>query len=211
MPEQISNHTEILEAIRGVSLIEALVEKHEGHFAYELDLEVIAYGRNYTGKKVGPYMSLFIYGPGEEIIREGEWGGNTFYLLVEGKLDVYVNDSDTGSQKKVGAVQPGRSFGEMSILAGMPRNASIVVPPDSKAKVLKIDRPALRLLRKLPKFGGALEATYREYGLKRMLEDLNQASDGAFTPEVMAKLNQIGGFRVYGKRHVLVREGGLID
>ena len=58
-------HRTVLDAIRSVSLVDELVEKHNGHFTYELDLEVIAYGRNYTGKKVGPYLRLFAYGPGE--------------------------------------------------------------------------------------------------------------------------------------------------
>src|SRR3989441_2105788 len=209
MPEQITNHTQILEAIRNVSLVDELVEKHESHFTYELDLEVIAYGRNYTGKKVGPYVRLFVYGSGEEIIREGEWGGNSFYILVEGQLDVLIGGS--GQRRKVSEVQPGRSFGEMSVLAGLPRNAAIAVPPNSQAKVLQIDRPALRLLRKLPKFGGALETTYREYGLKRTLEDLNRASNSVFSPEKILKLETISEFRVYGKQHVLALEGGLID
>jgi Fe-S-cluster-containing dehydrogenase component/CRP-like cAMP-binding protein len=215
MPEQITNHTEILEAIRNVSLIDELMERHESHFTYELDLEVIAYGRNYTGKKVGPYVRLFVYGSGEEIIREGEWGGNSFFILVEGKLDVYIQAGEQGAgsdgRRKVSEVQPGRSFGEMSILAGLPRNATIIVPPNSQAKVLEVDRPALRLLRKLPKFGGALEATYREYGLKRTLEDLNRASNGAFSPEMIQKLLAIAEFRVYGKQHVLTIEQGLMD
>jgi Fe-S-cluster-containing dehydrogenase component/CRP-like cAMP-binding protein len=211
MPTQITNHTAILDAIRSVTLIDELVEKHGSHFTYELDLEVIAYGRNYTGKKVGPYLTLFDYGPGEEIIREGEWGGNSFYLLVEGMLDVYVLDHETNTQKKVNVVQPGRSFGEMSVLAGLRRNATIVVPPNSKAKVLAVDRPALRLLRKLPKFGDALEGAYREYGLKRILEDLNQSSEGAFSAEEIKKLEQMAGFRVFGKQHTLSSENGLID
>lgn len=214
MPEQITNHTQILEAIRNVSLIDELVEKHESHFTYELDLEVIAYGRNYTGKKVGPYVRLFVYGSGEEIIREGEWGGNSFFILVDGKLDVCIQAGEGGGsneRKKVSEVQPGRSFGEMSVLAGLPRNATIVVPPNSQAKVLEIDRPALRLLRKLPKFGGALETAYREYGLKRTLEDLNRESNGVFSPEKILKLEAISEFRVYGKQHVLTLEGGLID
>src|SRR5882672_2923100 len=211
MPEQITNHTQILEAIRNVSLVDELVEKHESHFTYELDLEVIAYGRNYTGKKVGPYLNLFVYGPGEEIIREGQWGGNSFYLLVEGLLDVYVLDHETNTQKKVNVVQPGRSFGEMSVLAGLRRNATIVVPPNSEAKVLAVDRPALRLLRKLPKFGDALEGAYREYGLKRILEDLNQSSEGAFSEVEIKKLEQMAVFRVFGKQHVLSSENGLID
>src|SRR6476660_6919534 len=185
MPAQITNHTNVLEAIRSVDLVEELVEKHNGHFTYELDLEVIAYGRNYTGKKVGPYVRLFVYEAGEEIIHEGEWGGNSFYILVAGKLDVYIEDGEHGERRRVSEVQPGRSFGEMSVLAGLPRNATIVVPANSKATVLEIDRPALRLLRKLPKFGGALEATYREYGLKRTLQDLAQQSEGAFSAEMI--------------------------
>lgn len=215
MPEQITNHTQILEAIGNVSLVDELVERHEGHFTYELDLEVIAYGRNYTGKKIGPYVRLFVYGSGEEIIREGEWGGNSFFILVDGKLDVYIQAGEQGGgsneRKKVSEVQPGRSFGEMSVLAGLPRNATIVVPPNSHAKVLEVDRPALRLLRKLPKFGGALDATYREYGLKRTLQDLNRASNGVFSPEMILKLQTIAAFRVFGKQHVLTLEDGLID
>lgn len=211
MPTQITNHTSILEAIRNVSLIDELVEKHNSHFTYELDLEVIAYGRNYTGKKVGPYLSLFVYGSGEEIIREGEWGSNRFYLLVEGKLDVVIHDSETGTQKKVSEVKPGRSFGEMSVLAGLRRNATIVVPAGSQAKVLAVDRPALRLLRKLPKFGDALEGAYREYGLKRILEDLNQAGEGVFSKDDLQKLEEMATFRVFGKEHVLSSEQGLID
>src|SRR5436190_13229963 len=209
MPAQITNHTKVLDAIRSVELIDALVEKHNGHFTYELDLEVIAYGRNYTGKKVGPYVRLFVYGAGEEIIRQGEWGGNSFYILVDGQLDVLIGGP--GERKKVSEVQPGRSFGEMSVLAGLPRNATIAVPQNSQAKVLEVDRPALRLLRKLPKFGGALETTYREYGLKRTLEDLNRASNSVFSSEKIQKLEAISEFRVYGKQHVLTLEGGLID
>jgi len=211
MPEQITDHTRILDAIGSVNLIDQLVEKDDGHFTYELDLEVIAYGRNYTGKKVGPYARLFIYGPGEEIIREGEWGGNSFYILVDGHLDVYIQGEESNERKKVSVVQPGRSFGEMSVLAGLPRNATIIVPHDAGATVLEIDRPALRLLRKLPRFGSALEATYREYGLKRTLEDLNQASDDAFSGELLRSLERIARFRIFGKQHTLSREDEPID
>src|SRR6266702_4324621 len=211
MPEQITNHSRILDAIRSVKLIDQLVEKTNGHVTYELDLEVIAYGRNYTGKKVGPYVRLFVYGPGEEIIREGDWGGNAFFILVDGDLEVYIREDETNEQKKVSAIQPGRSFGEMSVLAGLPRNATIAVPADGKATVIEVDRPALRLLRKLPRFGGALEATYREYGLKRTLEDLNQASDGAFNEESLRQLERIAQFRVFGKQHTLSREHDSVD
>ncbi len=211
MPQQITNHTEILDAISKVSLIDDLVERDNGHFRYELDLEVIAYGRNYTGKKVGPYVGLFVYGPGEEIIQQGEWGGNSFYILVNGKLDVFIERSEGVGRVKVNEIEAGRTFGEMSVIAGLRRNATIAVSPDAEAKVLKIDRPALRLLRKLPKLGEALDATYREYGLKRTLADISQISGDTITREMVKKLEQISDFRVYGKQHVIVSQGGLID
>jgi hypothetical protein len=55
------------------------------------------------------------------------------------------------------------------VLAGRPRNATVVVPAGMEATVLQIQRPALRLLRKLRKFGGRLEQSYRRYGLERTL------------------------------------------
>src|SRR5919109_914919 len=58
MPKEIKKHKTVLEAIRSVDIISELLEKHDGHFEHELDLEVIAYGRNYNGKKVGPYVHL---------------------------------------------------------------------------------------------------------------------------------------------------------
>src|SRR5216684_8231829 len=124
MAREITHHGAVIDAIRNSGVISELVEKHENHFKYELDLELVVYGRNYAGKKVGPYARLLIYSAGEEIIHEGDWGGNTFYILVEGKLDVYIND-EQGISKKAGEVDPQTSFGEMSVLAGQPRNATV--------------------------------------------------------------------------------------
>src|ERR1044071_9494593 len=101
MPTEIKKHQTVLDAIRNVDIISGLLDKHDGHFAHELDLEVIAYGRNYNGKKVGPYLRLYEYGAGEQVIREGDWGGNTFYITVDGRLDVFVRDPDDGRDKKV--------------------------------------------------------------------------------------------------------------
>src|SRR5947207_15553704 len=110
MPREITHHGAVLEAVRRSGIISELVEKHEDHFEYELDLELVVYGRNYTGKKVGPYARLLIYDAGEEIIHEGDWGGNTFYILVDGKLDVHLN-GEQGISAKVGEIHPQTSFG----------------------------------------------------------------------------------------------------
>ena len=220
MPKEITKHKTILDAIAGLDLLSELIEKHDGHFKYELDLEVIAYGRNYNGKKVGPYLRLFEFSAGEEIIRQGDWGGNTFFVVVDGLLDVYVADEETlkqgGRGPKVGAIPPGQSFGEMAILAGVPRNATVVVPPDSKTTVFEVTRPALRLLRKLNTFGHKLDVTYRKHGLDRTLVDVKDAAHNMLAEDVLPDdlIKQLGDaarFMVYGKNHVLHREGDPVD
>src|SRR5438876_9555297 len=159
---------------------------------------------------MGPYARLLVYGPGEEIIHEGDWGGNTFYILVDGRLDVYVN-GDQGISHKVGAIEPRTSFGEMSVLAGQPRNATVVVSPVAEATVLEIQRPALRLLRKLKKFGPRFEQNYREHGLERTLLEVQAATRNAFSAELLEELRQAARFTVYPKDHLLCQEGGSID
>src|SRR6185436_18474823 len=109
-----------------------------------------------NGKKVGPYVRLLAYESGETIMRQGEWGGNTFYLSVSGALDVYISDPN-GEQRKINRLQPGTCFGEMAVLAGVERNATVVVAKHENVVVLEVTRPALRLLRKLPKFGRVID------------------------------------------------------
>ena len=82
MPREHKSRREVLNAIKTLPAISALLSAHDGHYDYEIDLEVTVYGRNYGGKKVGPYFRLLNYEPGEAIITEGDWGGNTFYFVV---------------------------------------------------------------------------------------------------------------------------------
>jgi Fe-S-cluster-containing dehydrogenase component/CRP-like cAMP-binding protein len=210
MPREIAHHGEVIDAIRSSGLISELLETHENHYKYELDLELVVYGRTYADKRVGPYARLLVFSSGEEIIHEGDWGGNTFYILISGRLDVYVKDRQEVS-RKVGEVESQNSFGEMSVLAGQPRNATIVVPHGGEATVLQIRRPALRLLRKLKKFGERLEQNYRTYGLNHTLLDIQEATHSSLSSEIVEKLKRSARFSVYAKDHVLFREGDPAD
>ena len=210
MPREITDHAEIIEAISSSGVISELLDTQGNHFKYELDLELIVYGRTYADKRVGPYARLLVFGGGEEIIHEGDWGGNTFYILIDGRLDVLVND-DQGLGRKVAEVEVQNSFGEMSVLAGQPSNATIVVPPAWEAKVLEIQRPALRLLRKFKKFGDRLEQDYRRHGLNRTLLELQEATQNTLSSELLEKLRQATRFTVYAKDHVLFQEGDPIE
>ncbi len=97
------------------------------------------------------------------------------------------------------------------MLAGVERNATITVPKHETAVVLEVTRPALRLLRKLPKFGQELDETYRAHGLGRVLEDLTEEGSGAANESIVRKLREIGKFMVYGKHHVLCQETNPIE
>jgi CRP-like cAMP-binding protein len=97
----------------------------------------------------------------------------------------------------------------MSILAGVPRSATVRAQKGSTVQVLEVQRPALRLLRKLPAFSQALDSSYRSHGRDNIIEELKQVI--ALTPELTAALKETAEFRVFTKNHLLFREGTAID
>src|ERR1041384_219158 len=208
MPREHKSRREVLNAIRDVPSLKDLLSEHDGHFDHELDLEVTVYGRNYGGKKVGPYFRLLTFEPGEAVVTEGEWGGNTFYVVVDGHVDVLIK-APNGQDTKVAELPKGTQVGEMSVLAGVPRSATIKSPPNSSCRVLEIQRPALRLLRKLSAFGESIDKSYRDHSRDSMVEDLKSVI--SLTPEMFAELKSIALFRVFSKNHSLIREKAAID
>src|SRR5688572_4174880 len=210
MPREITDRGRVVEAVQNLSLTAELFEEQNGKQKYGTDLEVIVQGKDYAnGKRVGPYVRLLTYDSGEEIMRQGEWGGNTFYIAVAGALDVYVRDA--GGQKKIGQLEPGTCFGEMALLAGIERNATVSVPANEEATVLEVSRPALRLLRKLPTFGSILDETYRAHGIVRVVEDLSNVTGKQLSEPLAAELRNTARYMVYSKHHVLCQEGEPIN
>lgn len=210
MPREITDRGRVVEAIQNLALTAELFEEQNGKQKYEKDLEVIVQGRDYAnGKRVGPYVRLLTYDSGEEIMRQGEWGGNTFYITVDGTLDVYVRDS--GARKKIGQLPPGTCFGEMALLAGIERNATVSVPANQTALVLEVMRPALKLLRKLSTFGNILDETYRTHGFDRLLEDLRLVTGNPLSEPLVDELRRTARYMVYSKNHALCKEGDQID
>lgn len=211
MPRESPNQEALIEAVKNLPLTSELFDEQNGKQKYASDLDVIVRGRDYgNGKRVGPYMRLLTYDSGEVIMHQGEWGGNTFYIAVTGALDVLINEAG-GGMRKISQLPPGTCFGEMALLAGVERNATIAVPEGQSATVIEVTRPALRLLRKLPRFGQALDETYRAHGFGRVLEDLSQAMRGPLSEELVTKLRETSKFVVYGKHHVLCQEGTAVE
>ena len=63
--------------------------------------------------------SIRRYDAGETIINEGEFDNQVFFLIF-GDLDIAVDDNIVGNLKRLGDV-----FGEMGIIDGSPRSATI--------------------------------------------------------------------------------------
>jgi Fe-S-cluster-containing dehydrogenase component/CRP-like cAMP-binding protein len=212
MPRVIENHERIIDAFRSVEVVSELVAQlPNGEFRNELDMDIILFGRSYRGKQVGPYVRLLECSPGETIVHQNTWESSIFYILVSGRLEASITEAN-GQAKKVGEIPPGNSFGEMALLSGTPRTANVSVAAGTEnALVLEFTRPAIRLLRKLPKFGRLLDRNYRNYGLSLALNEVRDFSGTAIDPEIRKRLEDAARFAVYEKDHVLFREGDPIN
>jgi hypothetical protein len=85
-------------------------------------------------------LKLLSFERGEPIIREGQPGGS-LYMLTAGRVRAFKKDPTSGKQNPLGDLKEGAFFGEMSILTGQPRMASVVAL--SRCELLELDRPAL--------------------------------------------------------------------
>src|SRR5205085_4380295 len=207
MPRENTTPEAILEAIKKIDILSELLEDKNKN-----NLKMIAEGKEAGGKQIGPYARLLTCAPGEVVMREGDWGGNTFYFSLDAELEVFASDDDSDKKRKVGVLPPGTCFGEMSILAGVPRNATIMCSDNGReANVIEMVRPALRLLRSLKKFAERVDDTYRSHGLAHTIGELQEAAGDALTPVDLVAVGNLAHFLAYGKHHLLVKEGTQID
>lgn len=72
---------------------------------------------------------------GDMVCAQGDQG-QSLYIVKEGFLRVFINKEE-GDQKQVGVLIPEDFFGEMSLLTGAPRSATVVA--DSKVTLLCIN------------------------------------------------------------------------
>ena len=82
--------------------------------------------------------------PNSAIIRQGE-KGDKFYVLLNGKADVYINKPG-GGELQVNQLKPGQYFGEMALLGGGVRAATVKASHEGPASVLALDEKAFNAL-----------------------------------------------------------------
>ena len=85
-----------------------------------------------------------IFAPESAIIRQGE-KGDKFYILLSGKADVYIN-TPSGSEVQVNQLKPGQYFGEMALLGGGVRAATVKASQEEPVSVAALNEKAFNSL-----------------------------------------------------------------
>lgn len=87
-------------------------------------------------KRLAANLHAKTFAAGEHLVRQGDEGGS-FYIIKQGKVEVLVADPE-GRQTKVAELETGKFFGEMSLLTGEKRSASIRAVGD--VEVLAVEK-----------------------------------------------------------------------
>jgi len=131
------------------------------------------------------------FGRDERIIQEGEMG-QTFYIVASGEVSVL-----TARGVEVTRLQRGHYFGEMSLLTGEPRSATVVAVED--ALLFELDRPTFaQLFDEQPALAGLLsEALAARRGQLRAVAEANgRGGEVRDANRILDRLRAIFGLRV---------------
>ena len=93
------------------------------------------------------YVQAYSAAPGTVIFREGDRGG-FMCLVIEGGAEIFKQDNKYGS-KRIGAIEPGKTVGEMALVDGEQRSATCTCPEQSTLVMLTREQ-FVRIIREHP-------------------------------------------------------------
>jgi ATP-binding cassette, subfamily B, bacterial len=74
--------------------------------------------------ELSPFFATDTFAPGREIVRQND-PGDKFYIIARGKVEVWRTEEQSGSSKRVAVLQDGDFFGEITLITGFPRTATV--------------------------------------------------------------------------------------
>ncbi|OJH42102.1 cyclic nucleotide-binding domain-containing protein [Cystobacter ferrugineus] len=151
-------------------------------------------------------LELREFHSGETIVEEGE-PGDSMFAIVEGSVEV-VRTLTSGRRRTVAFLGEGDFFGEMSILSGVPRLAS--VKAFERTAVLELSRERLeQITQQYPSVAEMLKAYHHE----RLLSDVLRGNPlfRLLPPERRATLAREFQLRARAKGAILLEQGQPVD
>ena len=125
------------------------------------------------------------YGRGEVLIRQGE-EGDSFFVIQQGRVQVSVTPEGSSLETPVAVLGPRDFFGEMSLLAGDRRNATVRALED--ARVVIIDHDSLaRIMQSSPEIAAEMATIYY-----RRTEELVERREEAVAREMVSEDAEVG-------------------
>ena len=151
----------------------------------------------------GAECALRQFAAGERITSEGSFG-NSFFILTRGTVGVTLGPE----AQHLATLGQGSFFGEMTLISGLPRNATVTAL--EPGQVIEIPRRAFELWMKKPgPFRNTMDQTYIERGLGNHLRMIPDFAD--LDLKVIQELVKQVRLRIFSKDEVIVREGDDAD
>ncbi len=77
-----------------------------------------------TLAELAPFFATETFPPGREIVRQND-PGDKFYIIARGVVEVWRTEEKSGNTKRVAVLQDGDFFGEITLITGFPRTATV--------------------------------------------------------------------------------------
>jgi len=114
---------------------------------------------------------------GEKLFRQGDPGG-TMYVITRGRVRVLLEE-DSGEETLLNVLDRGAHFGELSMLIGSPRNATVSAVVDTELLVLSHDQFA-EAVERVPQFAVNLSRTLGRWLRGELLGQRKQVIKSVF-------------------------------
>lgn len=134
-------------------------------------------------------LTFVIHGPGEPIVRQGD-DGESMFVILRGKVEVSLRDAQ-GRSEQVATLETGGFFGEMSLMTGEKRSATVTALDEVECAELHKDDVA-DILRSRPELAQEISAILeaRRVGLASVREKLENLPQTAKPLDLLSRIQR---------------------
>ena len=146
---------------------------------------------------------LRTFAAGQPVFRQGDLP-ESFYVVRRGRVEVVEEDPDTGEERTLRALGRGDSFGELALVTGAPRAATVRAAEESE--LFEVNKGAFDHLLadavRLPEFGPTMQ---------ELVELRSQPCFSGLSTEQLSELRGHGAWIAVAPGEAIIQEGELGD